>query len=84
MEQLEGLPEILAKDAAMCRRLKPDAFALLVEVLLETKESKVRERGFYILAVSMSIFLSPKILSLLEIIARRRLCCPRLLRRPPS
>lgn len=56
LEQLEGLLEILAKDAAMCRRLKPDAFALLVEVLLETKESKVRERGFYILAVSSRSF----------------------------
>lgn len=69
-EQLEGLLGILAKDATMCRRLKPDAFALLIEVLLEMNESKVRERGFYILAVSISVFPSHKMLSLLEIIAR--------------
>lgn len=73
LEQLEGLLEILSKDAAMCLRLKPDAFALLVEVLLETKESKVREKGFYVLAVSMSVFSSHKMLSLLEIIARGNL-----------
>lgn len=52
--QIEGLIELLGKDVALCRRLKPDAFSLLIEVLLETKESKVRERGFYVLAVSIS------------------------------
>lgn len=53
-EQIEGLVELLGKDVALCRRLKPDAFALLIEVLLETKESKIRERGLYVLAVSIS------------------------------
>ena len=52
--QIEGLIELLGKDVTLCRRLKPDAFALLIEVLLETKESKVRERGFYVLAVKIS------------------------------
>lgn len=53
-EQIEGLIELLGKDVALCRRLQPDAFALLIEILLETKESKVRERGFFVLAVGIS------------------------------
>lgn len=49
---LEAIVDILGKDVAACRRLKVDAFSLLTEVLLVTKESDVRARGLYILGVS--------------------------------
>lgn len=50
---LADVVDILGNDVAMCRRLKPDAFSLFIEVLLVTRESDVRARGLYILAVSI-------------------------------
>ena len=50
---LEPIIEIFEKDITSCRRLRPAAFSLFIEVLLATQDSVVRARGLYILGVSM-------------------------------
>ena len=50
---LEPVIEISERDITSCRRLRPAAFSLFIEVLLATGESVMRARGLYILGVSM-------------------------------
>ena len=51
-ELLQQIVPLLDKTPASCRRLRPDAFAAIVEVLAHAGKQDLRSRGLFLLAVS--------------------------------